>query len=312
MAGRHYCIHILISRCKNDTPVWGRFLTLQKLDNSLISIAEIDIKVKPPIKASLRSIPVLNPGYGTKVEYTCSSPVEELYDDVQGNFIWSTPESECRWNGNWYECSFFSQKWLSQKNSMHANTWLTIRSGKMSCWLRFVLLQQLVGCYCSYPVLRQDAGILNRTLLGVSPDLMVNSVSPLGHKWIHSRYPGLGTKKCKQAYCDQAPIPPANHRLMLRTNNPVRLGHKWKYSCEPGALPVNQGRYVSPPTKTKKKYLANFAIFTFVAFPWLSFEICTRGYKFRMISMLGASLRFSVGPTTPTIQLILQVGPPAR
>ena len=175
------------------------------------------------------------------------------------------------------------------------------------------MLQQLVGCYCSYPVPRQDAGILNQSLLEVSPYLMDNSVCTLGYKWIHSRSdPGLGTKKCEQAYCDQAPIPPANHRLMLKTNSPVRLGHKWKYSCEPGALAVNQGCYVSPPTKTKKKYLANFAIFTFVAFPWLSFEIRTREYKFRMISMLGASLRLSVGPTTPTIQLILQVGPPAR
>ena len=126
MAGRHYYIHILTSRCNNDTPVWGRFLTLQKLDNSVISIAEIDIKVKPPIKTSLGSIPVLNPGYGTIVEYTCSSPVEELYDYVNGYFTWSKPQSVCQWNGTWYECSVIPRNDSLKKSSMHANTWLTV------------------------------------------------------------------------------------------------------------------------------------------------------------------------------------------
>ena len=134
------------------------------------------------------------------------------------------------------------------------------------------MLQQLL----LFPVPRQDAGILNQSLLEVSPDLTVNTVCSLGYKWIHSRSdPGLGTKKCEQAYCDQAPIPPANHRLMLKTNSPVRLGHKWKYSCEPGALAVNQGCYVSPPTKTKKvfgQFCNIYLCCLSVTFIWDSYE----------------------------------------
>ena len=92
---------MITSRCENDQPLYGRFLTLQKLDDSAISIAEIDIKIKPPIKARLREIPIPTPGFGTMVKYMCPSPVEELYDDTLGDFIGSIPTSECQWNGTW-------------------------------------------------------------------------------------------------------------------------------------------------------------------------------------------------------------------
>ena len=90
-------------RCENDSSVYGRFLTLQKLDDSDISIAEIDFKIKPLVQQSLKHIPIQTPGFGTMVKYMCPSPVEELYDDTLGDFNFNgpNPKSECQWNGTW-------------------------------------------------------------------------------------------------------------------------------------------------------------------------------------------------------------------
>ena len=98
---RDHRVSISATRCENDFLVWGKFLTLQKLDDSSISIAEIDLKIKPPVHQSLREIPIQTPQFGTMVKYTCLSPVEELYDDTLGQFIGNIPKSECHWNGTW-------------------------------------------------------------------------------------------------------------------------------------------------------------------------------------------------------------------
>lgn len=92
---------MLTFRCENDQPIYGRFLTLQKLDDSAISIAEIDFKIRPWVKENLREIPIPTPGFGTTVKYMCPSPVEELYDYTLGEFIGTIPKSECQWNGTW-------------------------------------------------------------------------------------------------------------------------------------------------------------------------------------------------------------------